>query len=74
MNYIPHTPDDFKAMMETVGIGSIKELFSDIPGKFTLDRSLDLPKALSEQELNTYLARQHRIESVNLDDYDEMKG
>ena len=56
MNYIPHTPEDFKAMMETVGIGSIQELFSDIPGKFTLDRSLDLPKALSEQELFEHLS------------------
>lgn len=50
MNYVPHTPDDLKQMMATVGIGSIKELFSDIPEKFRIGEMLRLPRALSEQE------------------------
>jgi len=50
MNYVPHTPEDLKLMMETVGIGSVKELFSDIPEKFRMGDMLRLPHALSEQE------------------------
>jgi glycine dehydrogenase subunit 1 len=50
MDYVPHTEEDQKQMMKTIGIGSIEELFIDIPGKYWLRRLLDLPPALSEQE------------------------
>ncbi len=51
MKYVPHTPEDLKQMMETVGIGSVEELFSDIPEEFRLGNALKLPHALAEQEI-----------------------
>lgn len=50
MNYVPHTPGDIKQMMDTVGVGSLTELFSDIPEKFRIKDMLKLPRALAEQE------------------------
>jgi len=51
MDYVPHTPEDQRQMMETVGIKSIAELFADIPEKYRLKKLMDLPPALSEQEV-----------------------
>ena len=41
-------------MLETIGVSSIEELFADLPAGVRLDRELDLPPALSEQELTAY--------------------
>ena len=48
--YIPLTDDDRRAMLATVGVDSIDELFADIPSEHR-DPTLDLPPALSETEL-----------------------
>jgi glycine dehydrogenase subunit 1 len=51
VRYIPHTEADVQRMLETIGRGSIEELFAAIPAKQRLGRPLDLPRAASEQEL-----------------------
>ncbi|MFB3924828.1 MAG: aminomethyl-transferring glycine dehydrogenase subunit GcvPA [Syntrophales bacterium] len=51
MNYLPHTADDRRRMMETIGIKSIDELFADIPDAYRLKSALNLPPPLSEQEV-----------------------
>jgi glycine cleavage system P protein (glycine dehydrogenase) subunit 1 len=42
-------------MLETIGVSSIDELFADIPESVRFDRTLDVPPALSEQELVAHL-------------------
>ena len=54
MSYLALTDDDRDAMLETIGAGSIEELFADLPAGVRLDRELDLPPALTEQELTAY--------------------
>jgi glycine dehydrogenase subunit 1 len=49
--YIPHTPEEIRHMLEAIGAPSVEALFEAIPRKLRLDRALDLPRALSEQEL-----------------------
>ena len=49
------TDDDRDAMLETIGVASIDELFRDIPAAVRLDRPLDLEPALSEPELVRHL-------------------
>ncbi|MEK7276659.1 MAG: aminomethyl-transferring glycine dehydrogenase subunit GcvPA [Chloroflexota bacterium] len=49
MSYTPHTDADRKAMLNTIGIKSIAELFEDVPAKFRFPE-LDLPEPLSELE------------------------
>jgi glycine dehydrogenase subunit 1 len=43
-------------MLETIGVSSIDELFVDIPDRLRFGRTLDVPPALSEQELVEHLA------------------
>ena len=45
--YIPLTDDDRRAMLATVGVASVDELFADLPAEHR-DPPLDLPPALSE--------------------------
>jgi glycine dehydrogenase subunit 1 len=49
MPYIAATEADRAAMLERIGVGSVEELFSDIPAAFRFP-GLDLPEPLSELE------------------------
>jgi glycine dehydrogenase subunit 1 len=49
--YLPMTEQDKKAMLETIGVSSIDELFSDIPEKVRLKGELNLKAAKSETAL-----------------------
>ncbi|SHJ63356.1 aminomethyl-transferring glycine dehydrogenase subunit GcvPA [Desulfofundulus thermosubterraneus] len=51
MRYIPNTPAERQKMLADIGVGSVEELFADIPEQVRLKRELDLPEALSEPEL-----------------------
>lgn len=57
MRYLPHTDEDIRQMLETIGIKSIDDLFVEIPSAVRLDRPLDLPSALSESELLAEVGR-----------------
>ena len=54
MSYLALTDADREAMLETIGVSSVEELFADLPGGVRLGRELDLPPALTEQELTAY--------------------
>lgn len=53
--YIPVTDEDEKEMLNSIGLNSLDELFSDIPESIKLKKSLSLPEGLSELELSRYL-------------------
>lgn len=56
MSYLFNTPDDQKAMLAAIGCGSIDELFAQlVPDDSRLRRELDLPRALTEQELTEHM-------------------
>src|SRR3989442_12861132 len=50
MPYGPHTADDRERMLAALGIGSVDELFADIPEPLRASR-LDLPDPEPELEL-----------------------
>ena len=52
MRYLPHTDQDRADMLAKIGVGSIDELFSDIPPAKRLKQPLDLPKHKSELEVS----------------------
>jgi glycine dehydrogenase subunit 1 len=54
--YIPHTEQDVRAMLETIGVADLESLFADIPEKLRLARPLAVPRAASEQEVAAELA------------------
>ena len=50
MPYIPHTPDDVRAMLDAIGADSIEDLFDEIPSHLKAAGKLDaLPEGLSEK-------------------------
>jgi glycine dehydrogenase subunit 1 len=56
MAYVLNTDDDVRVMLETIGIGSIDELFEVVPPEFRLGRPLDVPEALGELALTQQMA------------------
>jgi glycine dehydrogenase subunit 1 len=54
VSYLALTDSDREAMLETIGVSSVEELFADLPVGVRLGRELELPPAMSEQELNAY--------------------
>ncbi len=52
--FIPNTKEDQQEMLSKIGAKDIKELLAQIPQKF-LYPALDLPKALTEQELTAHV-------------------
>jgi glycine dehydrogenase subunit 1 len=54
LSYLALTDADREAMLETIGVSSVEELFADLPAGVRLGRELDLSPALTEQELTSY--------------------
>ncbi|MGZ6727734.1 MAG: aminomethyl-transferring glycine dehydrogenase subunit GcvPA [Gaiellaceae bacterium] len=54
MSYLSLTDSDREAMLEAIGVSTVEELFGDIPAGVRLQRALELPPALTEQELTAY--------------------
>ncbi|MBI5551813.1 MAG: aminomethyl-transferring glycine dehydrogenase subunit GcvPA [Desulfobacterales bacterium] len=55
MRYLPHTEADIQAMLGAVGVGSIDDLFAQIPGQCRRQRPMDLPPALGEWDLDRHM-------------------
>ncbi len=55
MRYLPHTKEDINAMLATVGVGSLDELFATIPKDCCCRLDMDLPEAMTEWELNDHM-------------------
>ena len=55
MPYIPHTEADRRAMLATIGVDSIDDLFVDIPESLRLRGELDVPHSMDEHRLFLHL-------------------
>jgi glycine dehydrogenase subunit 1 len=54
MNYTSHSKIDISNMLRTIGVSSIKDLFSDIPKNLILDK-LNIQHGMNEQEILIHL-------------------
>ncbi|MFZ6029324.1 MAG: aminomethyl-transferring glycine dehydrogenase subunit GcvPA [Chloroflexota bacterium] len=52
--FIPHTDSDRDAMLQAIGVGSLDELFANVPVAYRFP-ALELPPALTEMEVRTEL-------------------
>ncbi|HEX6479154.1 MAG TPA: aminomethyl-transferring glycine dehydrogenase subunit GcvPA [Ktedonobacteraceae bacterium] len=66
MSYIPNTPEDQQAMLETLGLSSLEALLAPVPENVRLRRPLNLPPALSEPDLKRLLSNM-AAKNKNLD-------
>ena len=51
MPFIPHTTADIEAMLKSIGVGSIEQLFDEIPASLHSDRLEHVPPAMNEMEI-----------------------
>lgn len=51
MPFIPHTEAEVKAMLETISVSSINDLFDEIPNDLRISDLPGIPEALSEMEV-----------------------
>jgi len=54
LSYLALTEADRDAMLDAIGVDSLEELFADLPQGVRFDGTLDVPPALTEQELTAY--------------------
>ncbi len=66
MPFIPHTEDDVKAMLETIGVSSIEQLFDEIPPELRIDELAGVPDALSEMEISRLMRSRSRQDGAPL--------
>ena len=52
--YFPHTEDDIRQMLDRIGVGSLEDLYSDVPQDVIYRDEYDLPDAMSELEVRQY--------------------
>jgi len=57
VTYIFTTPEQQREMLQTIGVGTVDELFQQVPDEFRLKRPLRLPPPLSELELEAQIGR-----------------
>lgn len=55
MDFLPHTPDDDRAMLEEIGARDIDDVFEAVPEAVRLREQLQVPPALSEVELMDHM-------------------
>ena len=53
-SYFPHTEDDVRQMLQRIGVGSLDDLYSDVPADFIYKGEYDLPDAMSEQQVRDF--------------------
>lgn len=49
--YVPHTEEDCRKMLDAIGMRRLEDLFQQIPEKYRLSKSLNLPEPFPETEL-----------------------
>src|SRR5690606_24859560 len=57
MRYLPLTDRDRETMLKAIGVGSVEDLFRDVPEAARLKKPLDLPPHKGEMEVERILGR-----------------
>lgn len=52
--YFPHTEDDIRQMLDRIGVGSLDDLYADVPADFIYKGEYDLPDSMTEQQVRDY--------------------
>ncbi len=66
MPFIPHTWADTDAMLKTIGVAGIDDLFAEIPAELRLESLDGIPEALTESEVGRLMRRRAARDEVAL--------
>ncbi|MDE6782157.1 MAG: aminomethyl-transferring glycine dehydrogenase subunit GcvPA [Paramuribaculum sp.] len=53
-HYFPHTPEDVAEMLRRCGVGSLADLYADVPEELRMTKDYCLPEPKSEPEIREY--------------------
>ncbi len=62
MPFIPHTEKDTREMLDTIGVGSIADLFDEIPPELMIEHLEHVPEALSEMEISRLMRQRAKMD------------
>ena len=57
MPFIPHTEDEIKDMLDTIGVDSINQLFDEIPAELISSKLDQIPERMSEMEVTRHIKK-----------------
>jgi glycine dehydrogenase subunit 1 len=63
MPFIPHTEDDVQAMLKTIGVAKIDDLFDEIPTTLRTANLASIPDGLTEMELARLMRERAQLDS-----------
>ena len=66
MAFIPHTPEDVKAMLASIGVDDIERLFEEIPAGLRVSSLGRVPPALTEMEVGRLMSERARLDGRSL--------
>jgi glycine dehydrogenase subunit 1 len=66
MPFIPHTEEDTRAMLATIGVASIEGLFDEIPPALRITSLPGVPRGLSEAEISVLMSSRARQDGAPL--------
>jgi len=60
MRYLPKSTADREAMLKSIGVRSIDDLFAPIPAEYRLERDLKVPRQMAESEIVDWFRERSR--------------
>ena len=66
MPFIPHTEEDVKSMLATIGVNSIEDLFNEIPAELRSEGLTKVPEGVSEMEISRIMHARAEQDSRSL--------
>jgi glycine dehydrogenase subunit 1 len=66
MPFIPHTRDDIQAMLSTIGVNEIEQLFDEIPADLRSGTLDSIPEAMSEMEITRLMTERANMDGMPL--------
>jgi glycine dehydrogenase subunit 1 len=66
MPFVPHTPDDIAAMLDTVGVASIDDLFDEIPAELRIGELAAIPAGMAEMDIGRLMQSRARADGQPL--------
>jgi len=66
MPFIPHTEEEVKSMLDTIGVDSIEDLFDEIPENLRCEGLTKVPEGLTEMEIGRIMRARAEQDSYRL--------
>ncbi|HET8942538.1 MAG TPA: aminomethyl-transferring glycine dehydrogenase subunit GcvPA [Rudaea sp.] len=66
MPFIPHSETDIKAMLATIGVAHIEDLFDEIPAELKIDQLKGVPPGLNEMQVTRLMKQRAALDGTPL--------